>query len=365
MTLIAVIEDEMILRREIVDELEDAGYEVVSAANGREGLALILGRRPALTICDITMPEMTGTQLLAELRANHADLAEMPFLFLSALTDPDEIVNAKAELGADDYLTKPVDFDILRATISARLGQVSRLIAHSAAERERIRRAFLAIVPHELRTPLNAIVGFAELIKQQIYGPISPKYQEAAEAIHGAGTRLATIINDVLSLSERDELTLQTSRIDLAELIADVVELFRSACEEKSLQIAQTVTPARIALKADARLVRHMLVHLVGNAVKFTGAGGRVAIEVFLTPEGLLLEIADTGIGIAPEDQRRILEPFDQSDASGTRHYEGLGLGLPLARKFMALHGGSLTLASSPGAGTRVCLRFPEGRAVA
>lgn len=130
---IAVIEDEQALRQSIAEELEEAGYKVVEAADGRQGLELILAERPDLVLCDIMMPELNGYQVLEQLRGGHPDLADTAFLFLSALTDRAAIIEGKS-LGADDYITKPIDFEMLQATVFARLRQVFRMKARQTGE---------------------------------------------------------------------------------------------------------------------------------------------------------------------------------------------------------------------------------------
>ena len=138
---ILCIEDEADLRELIADELRDAGYRVIEAADGEAGIRLITDRRPDLVLCDITMPGLDGYEILARLRADSPDLADMPFVFLSALADRKDVIAGKT-LGADDYLTKPVDFDIMRATIAARLRQVTAIRSQNAADQDRQRLAF-------------------------------------------------------------------------------------------------------------------------------------------------------------------------------------------------------------------------------
>ncbi len=185
MAMILCVEDEPDIRHDIVEELQDAGFATIEAANGEVGLLEIRKHKPDLVLCDIAMPVMSGFELLVAVKENQAELSGIPFIFLSALANQEDIVKGK-RLGADDYLVKPIDFDLLLVTVESRLRQVKKLEALrlskvQAETADRAKSEFLANMSHELRTPLNAIIGFSEIIMAATFGPVgSPKYREYA-----------------------------------------------------------------------------------------------------------------------------------------------------------------------------------------
>ncbi len=231
----------------------------------------------------------------------------------------------------------------------------------------RSKSEFLANMSHELRTPLNAILGFAEVMQQEMLGPIGqPKYKEYAKDIHDSGALLLTIINDVLDLSkiEAGKLVLNPAEIDLPGLVKACFRLVRDRAKEGGVALGAELAADLPALYADERALEQMLINLLSNAVKFTPAGGRVTVTAARDGDGFAIGVADTGVGIAEKDIATALAPFGQVENALTRKHRGTGLGLPLVRLLAELHGGSLDLESKPGAGTTATIRLPGGRGV-
>jgi signal transduction histidine kinase len=221
---------------------------------------------------------------------------------------------------------------------------------------------------HELRTPLNAIIGFSEMMLHEVLGVIgNERYRTYVADIHASGTHLLQIINDILDLSkaESGRIELQEEVFDLRDTIDSVRRLIRGRVGDASLS-EPVVLPADFPLlRADERKIKQIFLNLVANAVKFTPPGGRVAIAGHFDREaGLTLTVSDTGIGIAPGDLARVLEPFEQVDSLLGRSHRGTGLGLPLVKAIVERHGGNLQLHSEVGVGTRVDVTFPPDRAV-
>lgn len=226
---------------------------------------------------------------------------------------------------------------------------------------------FLAIVSHELRTPLNAIIGFSELMKMQLFGPLgSEQYREYSEDIYNSGQHLLEIINDILDLSkaEAGKMTVQESEVEVSNLVAECVKTFR----ERALVAGLRITADRceeVTVNVDARLIRQVFLNLLSNAVKFTGQGGTIEVTVTrIENEGCSIKFADSGIGIKEEDRDKILQPFVQAENALNRTHDGTGLGLPLVHKIVTLHGGELVIDSTFGVGTTVEIRLPEARIV-
>jgi len=245
-----------------------------------------------------------------------------------------------------------------------------RSLEHAKDQAETANRAkseFLANMSHELRTPLNAILGFAEIIRDRLLGPIGDRYAEYAKDIHASGTHLLGIINDILDLSkvEAGRLELVDEVVDLEGTVKAVVLLLRERVATAGLALKVELPGSPLLVRADERKAKQVLMNLLSNAVKFTPAGGEIAVRLGLASEGgAVIEVQDTGIGIAPEDMSRALSPFGQVDSRLSRRYEGTGLGLPLARALAELHGGRIELDSAPSRGTIARFILPPERLI-
>jgi signal transduction histidine kinase len=219
---------------------------------------------------------------------------------------------------------------------------------------------------HELRTPLNAILGFSEILKHEMAGPLGqPRYREYATDIHDSGRHLLAVINDILDLSkiEAGRVELVDGEIEVEALALKAVRLLAERAEQAGVEISLLSQPDLPLLIADERLVKQALLNLLSNAVKFTPRGGRVEICLSLAADGAFcVRVRDTGIGIAESDLERVLTPFSQVESALSRNYQGTGLGLPLTKSFVEMHGGGFELKSRLGDGTEVTLRFPPKR---
>ncbi|HZT88573.1 MAG TPA: ATP-binding protein [Stellaceae bacterium] len=222
---------------------------------------------------------------------------------------------------------------------------------------------FLANISHELRTPLNAIIGFSEILSGEMFGALGhPKYHGYAANICDSGKHLLGIINSVLDLTNSltGRLQLAPETVDLNEIVEDCAAA-REDCERAGLTLTTTAAPAPLLLWADQAKLRQVLANLLSNAVKFTEPGGSVAVSVALEAEdSVVLRVADTGIGMSAEDIPIALAPFGQVDSRFARRYEGTGLGLPLAKALVELHGGQIAIDSMPGKGTSVRITLPR-----
>lgn len=362
MTKILCIEDEPDLRSVIVEELQDQGFETLEAANGREGLNAITSQKPDLVICDVTMPEMSGYDVLSQLRANYPELADMPFLFLTALGSREDIVAGRA-MGADDYLSKPIDFDVLIATVNSRLAQVSRMDTKKQAELEELCNQIFMVLPHEMRTPLNHILGFSQMIAGEMFGPVgNEQYVNYAKQIVAGGTQLLRTIENVLTMADitAGHLVVQIRPHNLADLLEENVESLRLEAGEKVRDIRLLVPEHCPAVETDNELLGRVVFALVSNAVKFSPDGGAIEIIAEEQPEGMVrIRVVDHGIGMTDEEQERALCVFSQVDSGATRSFDGLGLGLPLVTQVCELLNIRFELSSQLGHGTTATLTLP------
>lgn len=219
---------------------------------------------------------------------------------------------------------------------------------------------FLANMSHELRTPLNAVLGFADIMRQKLFGPLPERYAGYADAIHQAGGHLLDLINDVLDLSkieaERYQLAMET--FDARDAVSAAVALVRLQADDKGVDLAAVLPSEPIKVRADARALKQMALNLLSNAVKFTPAGGSVTITLDADGPDLDLAVSDTGVGIAPQDLQRLGRPFEQAGGADQKA-QGTGLGLSLVRSLTELHGGRMTIDSTLGEGAAVMIRLP------
>ncbi|HEY2011823.1 MAG TPA: ATP-binding protein [Rhizomicrobium sp.] len=255
-------------------------------------------------------------------------------------------------------------------TSRAEMDEMSRRLAIGAEQAEQANRAksaFLANMSHELRTPLNAIMGFSEVMKDQHLGPVhNPRYLSYAADIHASGRYLLGIINDILDLSkiEAGKMSLeQAEEFPLRQALEGSLSICRTLGEKFGVRVACEVPHDDVRLMAVERMVRQILINLVGNAIKFTPAGGLVEVGgSSLSCGGYAVTVRDSGIGMTGDDIVKALTPFGQVENKMTATHNGTGLGLPLAKAMLELHGGALEIESTPGRGTVIMLKFPAAR---
>ncbi|HYM30366.1 MAG TPA: HAMP domain-containing sensor histidine kinase [Candidatus Cybelea sp.] len=261
-----------------------------------------------------------------------------------------------------------------RKSFKAKVGELERATAALTTARDEAHAAsqakshFLANMSHELRTPLNAIIGFSELIRDESFGPVGKAcYREYALDIHSSGTHLLNIINDILDLTkiEAGKFDLALEPIELGGLIDTAVRFVEPKAATGEIALKVAVAPGMAPVQADRRALKQILLNLLSNAVKFTPRGGRIEVRATVEPRGeVVIAVADTGIGIAPADMARVMTPFGQVETAYSRSTQGTGLGLPLTKHLVEMHGGHLELVSASGKGTTAIVRLPAGRAV-
>jgi PAS domain S-box-containing protein len=254
--------------------------------------------------------------------------------------------------------------------ISERKAMEAELIkSKEAAEfANRTKTEFLANMSHELRTPLNAIIGFAEVIKDEMFGPVGlTKYADYAKDIHTSGRHLLDLINDILDLSklEAGKLELREEPVALGTAIEDCLTLVRNRAQKSDVTLATAVEPGLAPLLCDERALKQVLLNFLSNAVKFTPAGGTVTTGARSVEDGVAVFVRDTGIGMKPEDIVVALAAFGQIDSKIARQHQGTGLGLPITKSLIELHGGTLSVESAPGKGTTMTATFPAWRVAA
>ncbi|NMM45286.1 PAS domain S-box protein [Rhodospirillaceae bacterium KN72] len=227
---------------------------------------------------------------------------------------------------------------------------------------------FLAHMSHELRTPLNSIIGFSEIMTEEILGKMNqPKYLEYAKDIRRSGLHLLNLINDVLDLTKIDagRQTVEESEIDLAQILQSCLRMIQGTKNTAFLNFEFHVPKSLPHIRADERLIKQIVLNLLSNSAKYNVPGGKIIVSAGIDGENRVrFTVADTGVGIAPEDIPKVQEPFGQARSDSMRAHEGTGLGLSLSKKLTELHDGTLTIESTLGKGTAVTVTLPAARTI-
>jgi signal transduction histidine kinase len=250
-----------------------------------------------------------------------------------------------------------------------RRGELTLMTAKEQADfANRSKSEFLANMSHELRTPLNAIIGFAEIIKGEMFGPAGqPQYVEYARDIYDSGELLLSLINDILDMSkiEAGKRTLSETVLNVERVVESVVRLVAARAKAGKLHLHFNVAKDLPALRGEEKALKQILTNLLTNAIKFTPEGGDVSLTAGLDESlRIFIRVEDSGIGMAPDDIPVALAPFGQIESVLSRKNQGTGLGLPMTVALAELHDGKLDLKSKLGAGTTATVTFPADRVV-
>jgi two-component system, sensor histidine kinase and response regulator len=341
---------------EILSESLGDDYELLFATSGAEALELVRADKPDLILLDVMMPGMDGYELCAILKSDLAT-RDIPIVFVTAMTQEEDEIKG-LELGAIDYITKPISPHIVRARVKnhLELKRYRDVLETLSTAADRAKKEFLRSVSHELRTPLTPIIGMTDLVLTNEEDDEKRKY---LSLVQKAALKLLGIIEDLIETSrlEGEGARVENAPFMLRPFLQGIIGTLEPLARSKGLQFRTTVDESLPeAVVADQGMLRKVLSMLLGNALKFT-SGGEVALEVRREQgeagdEVLRFSVADTGIGIEKQDLDRIFTDFTQSDGSITRNYQGLGLGLTLARRITELMGGHIWAESCAGGGS-------------
>ena len=361
--LVLVIEDNFEMSRFLVDCLAP-DHRVATAFDGRSGVDQALALRPDLILTDLMMPVMGGDALVRELRG-HAELESIPILVLTAKADDELRVRLLRE-GVQDFLTKPVSAeelrarianfvmlkrtrDVLQAALSTRSRDVTTM-ADQLAAANRAKDEFLAVLSHELRTPLMPILAWASLLREK---KLDAQTMERGLAAIERSARLETrIVDDLLDVSRAitGKLQLDVQPTSLGSVVQGAIESVRPAADAKGIALDAPPEPEADVVSGDPDRLQQVVWNLLSNAIKFTPRGGHVEVRVARIGEHVRLTVRDDGTGIDPAVLPRLFERFWQADSSSTRTHGGLGIGLAVVRHLVELHGGTVR-AESAGKG--------------
>ena len=374
--------------------LSKKGFKVLVAHDGKDGIRMAELTQPDLILLDVTMPEMDGFEACQALK-NHEKTQDIPVIFMTARTDIVDKLKG-FELGAADYITKPLQLEEVLARVTthlklcklhrqlqqeiinrkqveislqaerdalaertAQLSQANVELAHAA----RLKDEFLANMSHELRSPLTAILGISQTFLEEFYGPLNDKQRKSIRTLEESGEHLLALINDILDLSkiEAEKLTLNLNTVSVNDVCQACLRMTKEAAFKKQIRVATTLDYAIDTIQADERRLKLILVNLLSNAVKFTPEGGSIRLEVNGDAEHGVIDfsVRDTGYGIAKEDMKHLFEPFVQVGGTLNRAQEGTGLGLSLVYRLAEMHGGSVSVESLVDQGSCFTISLP------
>jgi signal transduction histidine kinase len=375
---ILVTDDELNTLKTLSANLEDMGYRVATATNGKEALELIRKRGFNIVIADIKLPDISGLEILETAKELNPETAVIMITGHASLETAVDAINE----GAYAYILKPVTMSDLETTLNNALREQRLLVENrelveslqqSNKRMEEANRAleqvsqaksdFTARMSHELRTPLNSIIGFSEVLLSQKMSPADrATHEEFLGYIHISAEHLLHLIDSILDLSkiEAGKLTLEPREFNLRVLLEDVkitvLPMFTTKKQTLNIEIDDGVN----SVFADEPKMRQIFLNLLSNAHKFTPKGGRIKVVCQMEDPHLLhCSVIDSGIGISPQDQQKIFEEFGQVNKNPADNAKGVGLGLSIAKRLVELHGGSIWVVSEPGGGSTFTFTIP------
>lgn len=378
---ILVVDDTPVNLDAISTVLIDAGYEVAVATSGERALQNLQRRSPDLILLDVMMPGIDGFETCNRIKAN-PNTCNIPIVFMTSLVDVDHKIKG-FNCGAVDYIGKPFQEQEILARVKThiQLRRLSQNLEQQVAEQTAslrtttealakaniAKKSFLSTMSKEIRMPIDRILRLTERLQEQIDGTLCTEQVEDLEKIERNGTQLLSLINHTLKLAniESGELKLDLDPVDIEDLCKSCLLAVKSKADKKKIDSIFNIEPNLPKISIDELQIRQVILNLLNNAIKFTSLGSvtlSVTTRTFADRENIScvrIEIADTGIGIAPENIKQLFQPFVQiPDVLGDRP-EGNGLGLILAKQIVELHGGQISFCSLENVGSCFTIELP------
>jgi two-component system sensor histidine kinase/response regulator len=359
---ILLVDDDPAILEGVVDLLQLYGYNLLTASDGKLALEVMQDYTPDLVISDIMMPEMDGYEFYEAVRSR-PEWVPIPFIFLTARGQQVDIRRGQS-LGADAYLVKPFEPEDLLIAIDARLKRARAIQAVTQADVDQMKQQLITIFSHELRTPLTYIYGYVNLLQDGRNELDSATVDEMLEGVRLGAERLVKLVEDLMLMVRIDsgvvriEIEQRSEPLELGGVVATVVNKYQHLAAKNKVVIKTDIPPG-LVISGVRIYVGEALMRLVENAIKFANPGeGEVVITGAVQDETVVIAVADNGIGINPASQKDIFERFVQLNRD-LLEQQGIGLGLPIARSLMELHGGEIILKSQVGKGSVFTLLFP------
>ena len=352
--------------------LDRPDLEILTAESGNEALGMMLDHDLALVLLDVQMPDMDGFEV-AELMRRNTRTREIPVIFVTAINKERRHIFSGYDAGAVDYIFKPVDPFIIRSKVNVFLEIKrnhlvrERLVAELNQANNRLQEIsdrksdFLSAASHELRTPLTVIKEFTSLVLEEVVGPLNDEQKSCLGSALRNCNRLADLVNDLLDLDsiESGYSHVKREKVDLHKICGNIQQDFAEKFQESGQSLKVELAPDLPDVLGDAGMLAQVFFNLVGNANKFTGAGGEILIRAIADGQSVNIEVKDDGPGISPEDQVRVFQKFTQLNRQDGPGPGGTGLGLTITNKILELHGVKLSLESEEGVGSAFIFSLP------
>lgn len=357
---------------ELMYQILEDDYSLGIAYSGKECIEKAISEQPNLILLDVNMPNMDGYETMQGLQQQE-QTRDIPVIFASAYYKESAMIVKGLEQGAFDYLTKPIDADILLAKVGVvkRIKQAEDEIRQQKNKLEvsnkkleaadELKSIFLASMSHELRTPLNSIIGFTGLLLMEVVGGINEGQKEQLERVKRNGNHLLDLINDVLDISkiEAGKIDLSISEFDIVKLLAEITKSIAPEVNAKGLEFQINMPDNAVMIRNDRRRVQQIIANFLSNALKFTAQGSiNVTLLTEITRE-ITVVVEDTGVGIKQDDLDRLFEPFQQINKDFSKSYKGTGLGLYLSKQLSSVIGGEILFESHYGQGSQFSMVLP------
>ncbi len=380
---ILIVEDDPATVELMEAQLHGEGYSVDSVRDGEEALQRVSQARPDLVLLDIMLPKKNGFEVCKEIKSREETRA-IPVIMVTALKDMESRVKGIAA-GADDFLSRPMDKSELLARVKSIL-RISRLHGELARESRTARESteklemqqrvlksmstqlmqashlkyeFIVNMSHALRTPLNVIIGFSEMLQDELVGKLNDKQSKYVRNVRESGRELQQLIANVVDVFKIDtgKVPLETTEFPLKDAIDSALEIYADMAQDKGLEVSVEVAPEVSRICADPQKLSTILDNLLSNALKFTPDGGRVIVTADLLEDRVRVCIADSGIGLSPEDCERVFSEFYRAPnvVGGT----GSGLGLAISKKLVLMHSGEIWAENAKEGGAKFIFTLP------
>ncbi|MBK8020642.1 MAG: response regulator [Chloroflexi bacterium] len=368
MARLLVIEDDTHIRNEVMDWFQFEGFDVIGAANGRQGLEAVREHSPDVILCDISMPEMDGHDVLIGLRSN-SEYSHIPFIFLTAAADR-ESMRRGMTLGADDYLTKPFSRDEVLNAVYTRLDmksaqderlhtQLDLMDSLLAEERAKLllKSRLVAIFSHDFRNPLASVLASSNILRNYEDRLTPERKRHQLDRIDGSVQQLLHMLDDMIVVAEVEGGYLQfiPQPLDLNAFVESIIGDFRLIDEDNHPVQFRSLVYGEYEL--DSKLLRHILTNLISNAIKYSSSGKPISITLDAQDGTLQLVVEDQGIGIPEEGIARLFKAFYRAD--NAKGIKGTGLGLNIVKECVSQHNGEIKVESAVNQGTRFIVRLP------
>jgi len=361
---ILIVDDSPLNTKLLKFILDEAGYETVVASNGEDGIAALEAEQPDLLLLDVMMPDIDGFEVCRRIKKDPAN-ENLPIIFITALDQTEDIVKG-FELGGVDYVTKPFNKKVLLVRIK---NHIDLLTSRRKVERQatdlaaanRLKSRMFSIIGHDLRSPLGSLKLSLDFINRGLIDPRKEDFKDTVIKLLQSTDEGLNLLENLLgwAKSQSDALIVTPEEIELRDAIESIARLVKLNLDNKKIQLDLNI-PEDVRVMADLHMLNAIVRNLISNATKFTPTGGAITVTAAEDGDEVVIKVADTGVGIPPENLDKIFNPNVQTTTEGTNKEGGSGLGLLLVQDFVQKNNGSISVESTVGEGTTFAFTLPK-----